>query len=161
MPLRIALVGLVLVTGCGREFCKRRMEIVPGLIWEYYAPLLEQYHSPRHSRIVSDKHGVIVEGGVNEVWFNFHEYGFSINGRGESEMGKCVYVDLLRNVIDEREATLIALTGGKGKSFGGVLDAPSAMGLYTEEPRRHFRTAMEALKKRVEAKLKQDGLRRL
>ena len=159
MSFRIVLAGLVLVAGCGREFCKRRMEIVPGLVWEYYSPLLEYSSAHRHSRIVSDKHGIIVEGNMDQVHLCFHEYGFSISGYGKSGEGKCVYVDLIRNVFDENETTLVALNDGK--SFGGVFEATPAMGVYTEEPRRHFRAAMGALKKRVEAKLKQDGLRRL
>ncbi len=159
MAFRILLICLAVCAGCDEYFCKRRMEIVPGMFWEYHAPLLEDFR-PRYSRIVSDKHGVIVEGEIGQVHLSFHEYGFTISGKGKSGEGKCVYVDLLRNVLDEREATLIALQT-EGKSFGGAFEATIAMGVYTKETHNDFLADMEALKKRVEAKLKQDGLRRL
>ena len=34
MSFRIILLGLALLAGCDGEFCKRRMEIVPGMVWE-------------------------------------------------------------------------------------------------------------------------------
>ena len=87
------------------------MEIVPGIVWEYHAPLWEHY-ALRHSRIVSDKNGILVEGEINEVHMTLHEYGFTVSGRDGQGGMKCV-------------------------------------------------AAMEALKRRVEAKLKQEQLRRL
>ena len=159
VPFRIALImGLALfAAGCDREFCKRKMEIVPGIAWEYHAPLWEHYAS-RHSRIVSDKNGVIVEGEINEVHMTLHEYGFTVSGRDGQGGMKCVYVDLLRNELDENEATLVSLLGqNKFSSF----EVTSAMGMYTKGSHRDYLAAMEALKRRVEAKLKQDGLHSL
>ncbi len=141
MPTRIIAIGLLLLTGCDETFCKRRMEIVPGMTWEYYTPW--------HSRIISDKHGTIVEG---EVFITFYELGFDLSGTG-----KCVYVDLIRNLLDDSEATHISLIGKKLNSF----DAGCAMGMSEEKAHRDFLICMKALKERVERKLLQDGLRRL
>ena len=152
MPLRIALVGLALFAGCDKEFCKRRMEIVPGLTWEYYVPLLEDFR-PRYSKIVSNRYGVLLEGEVEQIHMTVYTYGFSITCR-ES----CIYVDLLRNVLEDSDAIKMTLTAKK--SFVSF-DVTTAMGMYVKETHNDFRAAMEALKKRVEAKLKQDGLRRL
>ena len=157
MLFRVILICLMFFTGCGREFRKCRMEIVPGLYWEYHAPLLE-YHAPRHSRIVSDKYGIIVEGEVHQVYMTFYEYGFDVSGYGKCGEEKCVYVNLLRNVLDENETTLIAL---QRHNALGVFEVTSAMGMYKKERRREYLAAMKALKERVEKKLTHDGLRRL
>ena len=118
------------------------MEIVPGMTWEY--------HTPQYSRIVSDKYGLIVEG---EVFLTFHELGFDISGSG-----KCVYIDLIRNLLDDRVSTQISLV--TGKKFGSF-DAGSALGMFTKESHLDYLDSMKALRRRVERKLLQDGLRRL
>lgn len=142
MPIRMIAIGLLLLTGCDETFCKRRMEIVPGMTWEY--------HTPQYSRIVSDKYGLIVEG---EVFLTFHELGFDISGSG-----KCVYIDLIRNLLDDRVSTQISLV--TGKKFGSF-DAGSALGMFTKESHLDYLDSMKALRRRVERKLLQDGLRRL
>ena len=152
MLFRLVLIGLLFFAGCGSEFCKHRMEIIPGMYWEYHAPLLE-YHAPRHSRIVSDKHGIIVEGEVNQVHMTFYEFGFDVSGLGKCGEGKCVYVDLLRNVLDENEGKLAALQSHN--SFGSF-DVTSAMGMYVKASRQEYLAAMKALKERVAKKLTQD-----
>ena len=157
MLFKIVLIGVMFFAGCGREFCKRRMEIVPGMYWEYNAPLLE-YHASRHSRIVSDKHGIIVEGEVHQVHMTFHEYGFDVSGCGKSGEEKCVYVDLLRNVFDENVDKL--MTEQIHNTFGSF-DATSAMGMYEKESHHEYLAAMKALKERVAKKLAQDGVRQL
>lgn len=155
MLFRIVLIGVMFFTGCGREFCKRRMEIVPGMYWEYYAPLLE-YNASRHSRIVSDKHGIIVEGEVNQVHMTFYEYGFDVSGCGKNGEGKCVYVDLLGNVFDENVGKLV--TAQIHNTFGSF-NVTSAMGMYEKKSHYGYLAAMKALKERVAKKMTQDGVR--
>ena len=149
MSFRIILLGLALLAGCDGEFCKRRMEIVPGMVWEYY--------SQWHSRVVSDKYGIIADGYVQ---LTFYEYGFDIIGnvRDCSESGRWVYVDLVRNVLDGREETHMSLIGCK---IFSSYDAGTAMGMFTKEPHLQYLAYMEALKTRVAKKFMQEGVRRL
>ena len=150
MSFRIILLGLALLAGCDGEFCKRRMEIVPGMVWEYY--------SQWHSRVVSDKYGVIADGYVQ---ITFYKYGFDIIGdvRDCSESGRWVYVDLVRNVLDGREDTHISLIRCDEK-FNSY-DAGSAMGMFVKEPHHLYLADMEALKERVAKKFMQEGVRPL
>ena len=136
-------IYLLLFAGCDGEFCKRRMEIVPGLVWEYY--------SIHHSRVISDKYGIIADG---HVFMTFHEYGFDVSG-GD----KLFYVDLTRNTICDNEEVLASLmTSSKMLTS---FDASSAMGMFTKESHKDYVAEMEALKKRVEEKMRREGLRRL
>ena len=69
-----------------------------------------------------------------------------------------VYVDLCRNVLDDRESTHISLSSG---SVFSTFDAGYAMGISTDESYKKYLAEMDALKERVEEKLKREGLRRL
>ena len=135
-------ICLLLFAGCDDEFCKRRMEIVPGLVWEYY--------SIRHSRVVSDKYGILADG---DVFVTFNSYGLNISGGIET-----IYIDLAGNVIDSKESTQILI--GAEQDFG-TFDAGYAMGMFTKESHKDYLAEMEALKKRVEEKMKRERLRRL
>ena len=139
---KVIAICLALFVGCTEEICKRRMELIPGLVWEYY--------STNHSRVVSDKYGIIAEGAV---FITFHDYGFDVSGGG-----KFVYVDLCRNVLDDRESTHISLSSGSAFS---TFDAGYAMGISTEGSHKKYLAEMDALKERVEEKLRREGLRRL
>ena len=142
MVLRLMFLGMALIAGCGDSVCKRRMEIIPGLTMEYYTPW--------HSRIVSGKYGVIAEG---KLFLAICEHGIAITGDGGS-----VYVDLLGNVLDERDETLRRAESG---DTYGTYDAISAIGMSTEISRREFVRQMKALKDRVRERQRQDGVRPL
>ena len=142
MVLRLMFLGMALIAGCGDSVCKRRMEIIPGLTMEYYTPW--------HSRIVSGKYGVIAEG---ELFLAICEYGITITGEGDS-----VYVDLLRNVLDERIET--RRRAESGNTYGSTTVA-LAMGMFMTKSRREFVRQMKALKERVRERQRQDGVRPL
>jgi len=133
MIFRLAILCFLLFVGCD-AWCKRKMVIVPGLTWEYY--------SLHDSRIVSDKQGVVVEG---DVFLTFHEYGFDVCGGG-----KCVYVDLRKNVLDDSIETLRSLVAEK--SYGSF-DASSAMGVFVRDAHLEYLDLMKSLKERVKMKL--------
>ena len=139
---KVIAICLVLFVGCAEKICRRRMELIPGLVWEYY--------SNNHSRVVSDKYGIIADG---MVFITFHDYGFAVSG-GD----KFVYVDLYRNVLDDNETTHISLLS---ESAFCTFDAGYAMGIFTKESHENYLTEMDALKERVGEKLKREGLRRL
>ena len=111
---KVIAICLVLFVGCAEEICRRRMELIPGLVWEYY--------SSNHSRVVSDKYGIIADG---MVFITFHDYGFAVSG-GD----KFAYVDLYRNVLDDSETTHISLSSG---SAFRTFDAGYAMGIFAKE----------------------------
>ena len=134
--------GMALIAGCGDSVCKRRMEIVPGLAMEYYTPW--------HSRIVSGKYGVIAEG---ELFLAICEHGLIISGGGGS-----VYVDLLRNVLDERVET--RRRAMSGDTYGSTTVA-LAMGMFMTNSRWEFVRQIKALKERVRERQRQDGVRPL
>lgn len=134
--------GMALIAGCGDSVCKRRMEIVPGLAMEYYTPW--------HSRIVSGKYGVIAEG---ELFLAICEHGIIISGGGGS-----VYVDLLRNVLDERVET--RRRAMSGDTYGSTTVA-LAMGMFMTNSRWEFVRQIKALKERVRERQRQDGVRPL
>ena len=142
MVFRLMFLGMALIAGCGDFVCKRRMEIIPGLTMEYYTPW--------HSRIVSGKYGVIAEG---ELFLAICEYGITITGEGDS-----VYVDLLRNVLDERIET--RSRAESGNTYGSTTVA-LAMGMFMTKSRREFVRQMKALKERVRERQRQDGVRPL
>ena len=142
MVLRLMFFGMALIAGCGDSVCKRRMEIVPGLAMEYYAPW--------HSRIVSGKYGVIAEG---ELFLAICEHGIIISGGGGS-----VYVDLLRNVLDERVET--RRRAMSGDTYGSTTVA-LAMGMFMTNSRWEFVRQIKALKERVRERQRQDGVRPL
>ena len=110
------------------------MVIVPGLTWEYY--------SLHDSRIISDKLGVVVEG---DVFLTFYEHGFDVCGGG-----KCVYVDLRKNVLDDSIETLTALVAEKSY---GTFDASSAMGMFVRDTHLEYLDLMKSLKERVKMEL--------
>ena len=140
--LRLMFFGMALIAGCGDSVCKRRMEIVPGLAMEYYTPW--------HSRIVSGKYGVIAEG---ELFLAICEHGIIISGGGGS-----VYVDLLRNVLDERVET--RRRAMSGDTYGSTTVA-LAMGMFMTNSRWEFVRQIKALKERVRERQRQDGVRPL
>ena len=142
MVLRLMFFGMALIAGCGDSVCKRRMEIVPGLAMEYYTPW--------HSRIVSGKYGVIAEG---ELFLAISEHGIIISGGGGS-----VYVDLLRNVLDERVET--RRRAMSGDTYGSTTVA-LAMGMFMTNSRWEFVRQIKALKERVRERQRQDGVRPL
>lgn len=142
MLYKVIAICLVLFVGCAEEICRRRMELIPGLVWEYY--------SSNHSRVVSDKYGIIADG---MVFITFHDYGFAVSG-GD----KFAYVDLYRNVLDDSETTHISLSSG---SAFRTFDAGYAMGIFAKESHENYLAEMDALKERVREKLKREGLRRL
>ena len=102
------------------------MELIPGLVWEYY--------SSNHSRVVSDKYGIIADG---MVFITFHDYGFAVSG-GD----KFAYVDLYRNVLDDSETTHISLSSG---SAFRTFDAGYAMGIFAKESHENYLAEMDAL----------------
>ena len=142
MVLRLMFFGMALIAGCGDSVCKRRMEIVPGVAMEYYTPW--------HSRIVSGKYGVIAEG---ELFLAICEHGIIISGGGGS-----VYVDLLRNVLDERVET--RRRAMSGDTYGSTTVA-LAMGMFMTNSRWEFVRQIKALKERVRERQRQDGVRPL
>ena len=142
MVLRLMFLGMALIAGCGDSVCKRRMEIVPGLAMECYTPW--------HSRIVSGKYGVIAEG---ELFLAICEHGIIISGGGGS-----VYVDLLRNVLDERVET--RRRAMSGDTYGSTTVA-LAMGMFMANSRWEFVRQIKALKERVRERQRQDGVRPL
>ena len=142
MVLRLMFFGMALIAGCGDSVCKRRMEIVPGLAMEYYTPW--------HSRIVSGKYGVIAEG---ELFLAICEHGIIISGGGGS-----VYVDLLRNVLDERVET--RRRAMSGDTYGSTTVA-LAMGMFMTNSRWEFVRQIKALKEWVRERQRQDGVRPL
>ena len=142
MVLRLMFFGMALIAGCGDSVCKRRMEIVPGLAMEYYTPW--------HSRIVSGQYGVIAEG---ELFLAICEHGIIISGGGGS-----VYVDLLRNVLDERVET--RRRAMSGDTYGSTTVA-LAMGMFMTNSRWEFVRQIKALKERVRERQRQDGVRPL
>ena len=129
MIFRLTILSALLLMGCD-SWGRRRMEIVPGLTWEY--------HSLHDSRIVSDKHGVVVEG---DVFLTFYEHGFDVCGGG-----KCVYVDMRKNVLDDSVETLTSLV--EEKSYG-TFDASSAMGMFVRDTHLEYLDLMKSLKERV------------
>lgn len=139
--IRLMFLGMALIAGCIDSICKRRMEIAPGLTMEYYTLY--------HSRIVSRKYGVVAEGWLS---LSFCEYGIDISG-GD----KGVYVDMLRNVLDESVETRRRVASG----CTNVFDVASAMGIFSKEPHREFLAMMKALKDRVRERQRQDGVRPL
>lgn len=135
MVPKFTLIGCMLLffLGCDESYCLRKMEIQPGLTWEYY--------SLRHSKVVSDKYGTLLDG---EIYMTFHEFGFDFSGGG-----KFVYVDVVRNLLDDSVETQIRLISGK--KFG-TYDASSAIGVFTKDSHKGYLAEMESLKKRLEAK---------
>ena len=133
MIFRLTILCSLLLMGCD-AWCRRRMVIVPGLTWEYY--------SLHDSRIISDKYGVVVEG---DVFLTFYEYGFDVCGGG-----KCVYVDLRKNVLDDGIETLTALVAEKSY---GTFDASSAMGMFVRDTHLEYLDLMKSLKERVKMEL--------
>ena len=103
------------------------MEVIPGMTWEY--------DTIRHSRLVWHEHGVSMEG---YLFIDFRQYGFSIVGDSQS-----LHVDLRTNSpVSDSEAL------GSGRPFG-VMDASSAMGIFSKESHQLFLDEMTALQKRV------------
>jgi len=92
----------------------------------------------------------MVEG---NVFITFHEHGLNISGEG-----RIIYIDLISNVIDFRETTQKLV--GMERGFA-TFDASSAMGMFTKESHKDYLAVMDALKKRVEEKMRKEGLRRL
>ena len=109
-----------------------------------------EYYTPWHSRIVSGKYGVIAEG---ELFLAICEHGITISGGGGS-----VYVDLLRNVLDERVET--RRRAESGNTYGSTTVA-LAMGMFMAKSRWEFVRQMKALKERVREMQRQDGVRPL
>lgn len=136
---KIISILILVLAGCAEHTCKRKMVIVPGITWEYF--------SPQYSRVISTRHGVLVEG---NVFISFHEYGFDVSGREKS-----VYVDLIDDVVDDTEETMIRIS--KESGYGGM-DAASAMGIFTRESRDDYNVKMAELMKRVSDRMTADSV---
>ena len=132
--LAIAFVpGISMLTG-GLDWCKRKIDIVPGLTWKYY--------SDKYSRLVMDGHGIVAEG---QVYIQICDYGLCVispNGRHPT------YIDVLDwRVVD------ITNTGTNLWNNAGVLfstDAASAMGIYAGSGKKIFGQALNDLKMRLQ-----------
>lgn len=131
--VRVFVLALVLCQGCDNSYL-RKIEILPGLSWEY--------SDVRRSRIVSEKYGVLVEG---ETFVTFYEHGIDVCGGG-----KCIYFDLVKNVIDDSIETRMLLRHSGRATF----DAPSAMGIFTKESHRDFMAELHSVKCRVKQDVK-------
>lgn len=123
----IFLLGIVL--GC----CKKEVEVMPGLRWEYY--------SDRYSRLIWDEFGVIAEGRFD---FIFCDYGLCVSrpGRDDSQ-----YLDLIRGRVVKLSEAGTNLWGVVGVVFS--IDAPTAMGVYDGSGTRSFEQASSNLNERL------------
>lgn len=118
---------IVILAGCDYAGRGNRMEVIPGMTWEY--------DSMRHSKLVWREHGVGMEG---NLFIDFRQYGFSIVGDSQS-----LHVDLRTNSPVPDSETL-----GSGKPFG-AMDASTALGIFAKETHQLFLDEMAELKNRV------------
>ncbi len=132
----VAALGIAIVTGvCGFTGCfrfyRRTVEIVPGLKW--------QYCSDRFSRLIWDKFGVVAEGRLD---LTFCEQGLYIHSRDDD---RSLYLDLMERRVVKGKNCGSNMLGYCGLS----IDAPTAMGVYTNDGKILFEQALKDLKKRL------------
>ena len=126
-PVAVLEALFAFLVGCDLAGIGNHMEVIPGMTWEY--------DTIRHSRLVWHEHGVSMAG---NLFIDFRQYGFSIVGDSQS-----LHVDLRTNSpVSDSEAL------GSGSPFG-VMDASSAMGIFSKESHQLFLDEMTALQTRV------------
>ena len=144
----IAVLAITIVTGIGVftdcfEFCKREIEIIPGLRWRYY--------SERHSCLIWDKFGMIADGRLELM---FCDYGLYVHSRGD---GNSLYLDLLQQRVVKGNKV-----GANLKNHVGVLfstDAQAAIGIYSDYGKVLFERALNDLRVRMETARLYEGQR--
>ena len=113
--------------------CKRELEILPGLKWEYY--------TDNYARLTWDKVGVVATGRFDLV---FSDYGLCVFSSNEKD--SC-YLDLREQRIKNISDAGTNLWDKVGVVFG--IDASTAMGVRSEADKESFGQALMSLKKRL------------
>ena len=139
----IPLLGFLLFTICC-GCCKREVEIVPGVKWEYY--------SDQYSRLIWDEFGVIAEGRIQLM---FCDYGLCVTSSGERD--SC-YLDLRRKQVLKFNEAGTNLWSAAGEVF--AIDAQTAMGVYSSRGISLFEQARSNLNARLQLRTntRQDNL---
>lgn len=124
------VVGVCEFTDC-LGFCRREVEIVPGLRW--------QYCSDRFSRLIWDQFGTVADGWLD---LTFCDYGLYVLSRNDDSS---LYLDLIEKRVVKGKNVGINLL----KSGGLSIDAATAMGIYTNDGKILFEQALSDLRERI------------
>ena len=134
------IAGISMLTG-GLDWCKRKIDIVPGLTWKYY--------SDKYSRLVMEGHGIVAEGQVRILICDYGLFVISPNERHPT------YIDLLEWRVTDITNTGTNLWNNVDALFS--TDAASAMGIYDAAGKQLFGQALIDLKMRIRRRHEAQG----